>query len=234
MANSRADAESSRKGEGLTFLIVDDHPLVCEALSIALSSELGAGSTRMTHSLGEALELLDSGFKADAVLLDLNLPDVQGFDGLLRLKARHPDLPVAVVSALDDSRIVSGAIEAGAAGFMPKNAPRDAIVAGLRRIIDGGVALPPGYEGLAAASTQNQRAEPGGIERLRELTPQQLRILDLVCAGKLNKQIAFDLSIAETTVKAHITAILRKLGVHSRTQAALTAREALYSEILRR
>ncbi len=84
MANSRADAESSRKGEGLTFLIVDDHPLVCEALSIALSSELGAGSTRMTHSLGEALELLDSGFKADAVLLDLNLPDVQGFDGLLR------------------------------------------------------------------------------------------------------------------------------------------------------
>ncbi|MDD2869799.1 response regulator transcription factor [Neomegalonema sp.] len=233
MAETSPDAETSRKGEGLAFLIVDDHPLFCEALSLALASEVGAGSTRMANSLGEALALLDSGFRPDAALLDLNLPDVQGFDGLLRLKARHPNLPVAVVSALDDSRIVSGAIEAGAAGFMPKNAPRDQIISGLRKILDGGVALPPGYEGLAA-SAGNARAEPGSLEKLRELTPQQLRILDLVCAGKLNKQIAFDLSIAETTVKAHITAILRKLGVHSRTQAALTAREALYSEILRR
>lgn len=232
MAITPPAAESARKGEGLTFLIVDDHPLFCEALSLALASEIGAGSTRMANSLTEALDLLEDGFQADAALLDLNLPDVQGFDGLLRLKAKHPHLPVAVVSALDDSRIVSGAIEAGAAGFMPKNAPRDQIVAGLRKILDGGVALPPGYEGLAAAA--GPRAEPGSLEKLRELTPQQLRILDLVCAGKLNKQIAFDLSIAETTVKAHITAILRKLGVHSRTQAALTAREALYSEILRR
>lgn len=230
------NADSARKGEGLTFLIVDDHPLFCEALSLALASEIGAGSTRMANSLTEALELLDSGFQADAALLDLNLPDVQGFDGLLKIKARHPNLPVAVVSALDDSRIVSGAIEAGAAGFMPKNAPRAEILSGLRKILDGGVALPPGYEGLAAtaAASSGARPEAGSLERLRELTPQQLRILDLVCAGKLNKQIAFDLSIAETTVKAHITAILRKLGVHSRTQAALTAREALYSEILRR
>jgi DNA-binding NarL/FixJ family response regulator len=166
------------------------------------------------------------------VVLDLTLPDVTGVDGLLRLKAATPRTPVVVVSGLTDDRIVAQALRAGAAGFVRKDTPGEALVAAFRQVLDGGVYTPPDFTPPAAADDEDAALDDA-VGRLTELTPQQLRILSLVCEGKLNKQIAFDLAIAETTVKAHITAILRKLGVQSRTQAVLIAQKASYAGILK-
>ncbi len=213
-------------------LVVDDHPLFCEALSLALKGGLGLKRVVTAHTLGAALEMIAGGLEVDAVALDLNLPDVSGVDGLMRLKAATPRTPVVVVSAMSDARIVAQVMRAGAAGFVPKNVPSAELVSAMRHVLDGELYVPPGM----VLPREGGAAEPdpaGAAERLGDLTPQQLRILGLVCEGKLNKQIAFDLDIAETTVKAHITAILRKLGVQSRTQAVLVARKVSFSDILR-
>jgi DNA-binding NarL/FixJ family response regulator len=215
-----------------SILVVDDHPLFCEALSLALRAGLNGASVHTASSLGEGLRMLRDGLEVDIVALDLSLPDVSGVDGLVRLKAATPRTPVVVVSGLTDNRIIAQALRAGASGFLRKDAARDALVAGMRRVLQGEVVTPPEYSPEAG---RGEDAGHGGdaVERLAELTPQQLRILALVCEGRLNKQIAYELAIAETTVKAHITAILRKLGVQSRTQAVLIANKASYADILK-
>jgi DNA-binding NarL/FixJ family response regulator len=213
------------------ILVIDDHPLFCEAIAMALSKGLGLETVASASRLGEALERLGAGLEVDAIVLDLNLPDVTGIDGLMRLKAATPRTPVVVVSGLTDDRIVAQALRAGAAGFVKKDTPVDAMIAAFETVFDGGVATPPDYAPPAEDEIGADGME-AALARLSELTPQQLRILSLVCEGKLNKQIAFDLGIAETTVKAHITAILRKLGVQSRTQAVLVAQKASYAGIL--
>ncbi len=219
-------------GSDGAILVVDDHPLFCDALSMALRGGLGLETVATANALNDALGLLRDGLDVDAVVLDLNLPDVTGLDGLVRLKAATPHVPVVVVSALDDPRIVAQALKAGAAGFVRKDAPADALVAAFRRVFEGFVVTPPDFD-LRAEGVASDAAIDDAVERLGELTPQQLRILGLVCEGRLNKQIAFELAIAETTVKAHITAILRKLGVQSRTQAVLVAQRASYAGILK-
>jgi len=213
------------------ILVVEDHPLFCEALRMALQGNLHAERVETASTLAEALQLLSSGYDTDLLLLDLNLPDVSGVDGLLRLKAASPRVPVVVVSALSDDRVIANVLSAGAAGFVPKDTPKDELLRAVRVVLDGGVYTPEKYSEPTRA---DDSAEGVGdaVKRLAELTPQQLRILELICEGQLNKQIAYELSIAETTVKAHVTAILRKLRVHSRTQAVLVAHEARYSEIL--
>lgn len=212
------------------FLVIDDHPLFCEALRIALTADLAAAQVRTAGSLGAGFEALEADAEVDAVLLDLNLPDVDGMDGLLRLKDAYPRAPVVIVSGLDDRRIIAAALDAGASGFVPKDSSKEQIADGLRVVLRGDIYTPPGYAPLE--DNDEPEMDSSAIGRLKDLTPQQRRILDLVCEGLLNKQIAFDLSIAETTVKAHITAILRKLGVSSRTQAVLVAQQARYREIL--
>ncbi len=212
-------------------LVIDDHPLFCEALAMTLRGALGVTTVSTATCLADALAQLDAGLAPEAILLDLNLPDVLGLDGLLRLKARGPGVPVIVVSSLADNRIVTSALQAGAAGFVPKDSPREVFVTAFREIWRGGAYTPTGW--LPPQGPHDPaRIGEGAIARLKELTPQQRRILDLVCEGKLNKQIAYDLGIAETTVKAHITAILRKLGVQSRTQAVLIAQKARFAAIL--
>ncbi|WP_118133524.1 response regulator transcription factor [Oceanicella sp. SM1341] len=212
-------------------LVIDDHPLFCEALSMTLQSALGVAKVATASRLSEALELLSGGLSPEAILLDLNLPDVAGLDGLIRLKGAVPGIPVIVVSSLSDNRIVTSVVQAGAAGFVPKDSRRDVFVSAFREIWNGGSYTPDGYCPPAEAET-DRGAEANAVARLADLTPQQGRILQLVCEGKLNKQIAWELSIAETTVKAHITAILRKLGVQSRTQAVLIAQQARFASIL--
>ena len=214
------------------ILVIDDHPLFCEALAMALRNGLDLDAATSVHSLGEGMRLIEAGLEVDAVVLDLNLPDVTGVDGLLRLKALTPRTPVVVVSALTDNRIIAQALHAGAAGFVRKDTPSDALVAAFQTMLDGFVYTPLDYAPPAAGTGANASLDDA-VDRLGDLTPQQMRILGLVCEGKLNKQIAFDLAIAETTVKAHITAILRKLGVQSRTQAVLIARKASYADILK-
>lgn len=210
-------------------LVVDDHPLFCDALSMTLRAAAGIGRVESAGSLAAALDRLAAPPPFDLVLLDLNLPDVSGLDGLMRLRAVARGLPVIVVSSMGDHRMVSAAIAAGARGFVPKHAGREAIRAALARIGEGGVFVPEGVD-IADAGPTGARDE--AMRRLAGLTRQQARILDLVCAGRMNKQIAWDLSISEATVKAHVTAIMRKLGVQSRTQAVLLAREARFGSVL--
>lgn len=219
-------------------LIVDDHPLFCDALSMTLRAVAGVGRTEMADSLAAALERIDrleadpAGAGAiDLVVLDLNLPDVSGLDGLIRLRAAAPGVPVVVVSSITDHRMIAATLRAGAAGFVPKASSRTVFRQALALIAEGGTFRPEGLEVEAGETTPTLREE--AIRRLCALTRQQARILELICEGKLNKQIAFDLSIADATVKAHVTAIMRKLGVQTRTQAVLLAREVSFSTILR-
>lgn len=207
-------------------LIVDDHPLFCDALALTLRSVAGVEAVDCCHALADAQDRLEAAPPLDLVLLDLDLPDVQGLDGLLRLRATRPELPVLVVSSLAEPRLIRATLAAGAAGFVPKHAGRDSFRAALLALGRGDTWLP---EGLAPAA-----ADPGdeAVARLALLTRQQAKILELLCLGRLNKQIAWELSIAETTVKAHVTAIMRKLGVQSRTQAVLIAQQTRFASYL--
>lgn len=208
-----------------TVLIVDDHPLFCDALSMTLQTVVRIGDVHTADRLEKALELLATGLRPDAVMLDLNLPDVDGLDGLIRLRSAA-NAPIIVVSSLADNRVVSQVIRAGAAGYVPKHSQRDVFRTAFDALRRGETFLPEGCTLLEADDTDD------AVSRLATLTNQQARILQLICEGKLNKQIAYDLSIAETTVKAHVTAIMRKLGVQSRTQAVLIAKQASFANVL--
>ena len=220
--------EISKPTDFTSALLVDDHPLFCDALSMTLQTVASISSMHTAPTLQAALDLLASGTKVNLIVLDLNLPDVNGLDGLLRLR-NVTDSPIVVVSSMADNRIVSSVIHAGANGFVPKHSQRDVFRKAVDALKNGDVFLPEGYELLKDVTT---RSEDSAVTRLATLTNQQARILQLICEGKLNKQIAFDLSIAETTVKAHVTAIMRKLGVQSRTQAVLVAKQASFANVL--
>ncbi|HEX9859112.1 MAG TPA: response regulator transcription factor [Paracoccaceae bacterium] len=211
-------------------LIIDDHPLFCDALSITLRAVAGIAQIETVERLETALARLDLTPLPDVVVLDLNLPDVNGLDGLIRLRAAVGSVPVVVVSSLADNRVIGAALQAGAVGFVPKHSRREVFRAAFEAIRQGRGYVPEGFVPQAdpsAPATQRELA----IARLSLLTRQQAKILQLICEGRLNKQIAYDLSIAETTVKAHVTAIMRKLGVQTRTQAVLLAREASFSAL---
>lgn len=204
-------------------LIIDDHPLFCDALGMTLRAVAGIEHLTQADRLSRALEVLEQGTPPDVILLDLNLPDVNGLEGLMQLRQAAPDVPVVVVSSVDEARVIRAAVIAGAAGYVPKHSQRDLFRQAFAAIARGEVFVPDASaEALSAPPSQHDEA----IRRLSQLTRQQANILEQICAGKMNKQIAYDLSIAETTVKAHVTAIMRKLGVCSRTQAVLLAREA--------
>lgn len=204
----------------ISALIIDDHPLFCDALMMTLQSVAGLQDIATAPCLQDALPQLEQ--EPDLILLDLNLPDVQGLDGLKTL-CRLTKAPILVISSMADNRVISAALHGGAAGFIPKHSQRDVFRAAVDTLRRGERFLPAGYLLLpeVPAPTGND-----ATVRVRSLTQQQTRILRLICEGKLNKQIAYDLTIAETTVKAHVTAIMRKLGVHSRTQAVLRAKDA--------
>ncbi len=221
-------AAPSAPTEIKSALVVDDHPLFCDALAMTLQAVTGTAEIRATAHLQAALDEIARNGSPDIVVLDLNLPDVNGFDGLIRLKTATR-APVIIVSSMSDSRVISSAIRAGAAGFVPKHSQRDVFAAAFDAIRRGTVYVPDGYDLL---DDDNDMGCEDASARLATLTNQQARILQLICEGKLNKQIAFDLSIAETTVKAHVTAIMRKLGVQSRTQAVLIAKETSFRAIL--
>lgn len=221
-------AQDEPGGGALTALVVDDHPLFCDALTLTLRAICPFREVTTAGSLEEAIGKLGGRDRPDLVFLDLNLPDVNGLDGLARLKSVAPATTVMVVSSLSDPRIVAGALEAGASGFVPKHSTRDVFRGACETVLAGGTYLPEGF----SESIGREDETTAAVRRLVDLTGQQARILQLICEGKLNKQIAFDLSIAETTVKAHVTAIMRKLGVQSRTQAVLVAKKASFAQVL--
>ena len=205
-------------------LVIDDHPLFRDALATAIGLAFPGSATRGADSIEAALRVLDEDVDHDIALLDLHLPGVSGFDGLLRLRSHHPRLPVLVVSGFEDDTVVEDALRFGAAGFVPKSLGREVLGDAIVTVLDGDVYRPRalrreggGRRGEGGADTELDRI----AERLRSLTPQQLRVLGMLREGLLNKQIAHELDVGATTVKKHVSEILRKLEVNSRTQAVI-------------
>ncbi|MHA6323722.1 response regulator [Roseivivax sp. CAU 1753] len=223
------DARSTEARRFSSALVVDDHPLFCDALTLTLHSINDFASVATAGTLAQALEVIDNS-AVDFVVLDLNLPDVNGLDGLVRLRKAAPDAAILIASSMSDNRMVSHALKAGADGFVPKHSQRAVFAKAYEAMTQGRDFVPEGY--IDPEGGQSGSAPADAVERLSTLTNQQSRILSLICEGRLNKQIAYELSIAETTVKAHVTAIMRKLGVHSRTQAVLIAQEASFAKVL--
>jgi DNA-binding NarL/FixJ family response regulator len=202
---------------GCRFIIVDDHPLFRGALSQALGDAFADAEVLQAGSLDELTQLLATAGEIDLVLLDLTMPGVHGVSGLLYLRAEHPEVPVVIVSASDDPSTIRQCLDCGASGFIPKSQPVEAMRDAIRKIIGGEVWLPTDVD-LASAPT-GETAEL--VLRMSTLTPQQVRVLMMLGEGLLNKQIAFKLGVSEATIKAHVSAILQKLGVDSRTQAVI-------------
>ncbi len=201
----------------LTIIIADDHPLFRGALKQAV------------QNLGDQQQILEAGDfeaarrsardnpEADLMLLDLAMPGVSGFSGLMSLRAEFPGLPIVIVSATDDGATIRRALELGASGFISKSSGLDDIRAGVHAVLEGDIWVPEAHLPVS-------EEDPGVhelIERLRTLTPQQSRVLAMLGEGLLNKQIAYELGVSEATVKAHVSAILLKLNVDSRTQAVI-------------
>jgi len=200
------------------ILIADDHPLFRSALHQALTLGLGPeGRLVEAASIAELEARLVEKADWDLVLLDLNMPGAYGFSGLALLRGQYPQIPVVMISAQEEAAVVSRAREFGASGFIPKSSSLEAIQQAVRLVLDGDVWWPPLLLAGGSVSAEAKAASAG----LASLTPQQFRVLTMVCEGLLNKQIAYELSVSEATIKAHVTAIFRKLGVRTRTQAAL-------------
>jgi DNA-binding NarL/FixJ family response regulator len=199
------------------IVIVDDHPLFRDALNQALSVAFESVEILEAGSLDEIALKLSADSEVDLVLLDLAMPGVQGFSGLIFLRAQHPEIPVVIVSASEDPDTIWRAIAFGAAGYIPKSLPAKEIRAAVGKILDGEVWTPPSIGLASVADPQTSEL----ASRLSTLTPQQVRVLMMLGEGLLNKQIAFKLSVSEATIKAHVSAILQKLAVDSRTQAVI-------------
>ena len=199
------------------FIIVDDHPLFRGALAQVLAGAFDGALIDEAGSYEALLPMLASRPEPDVVLLDLAMPGVQGLAGLMSLKAEFPALPVIIVSATEDTLTVRRCLDCGASGYVSKSEPVDKIRAAVAAVLAGNVWVPEGAD-LAGASDD---AVSQVLGRLSTLTPQQLRVLGMLGEGLLNKQIAFKLTVSEATIKAHVSAILQKLGVDSRTQAVI-------------
>ncbi len=197
------------------ILVADDHPMCATALGMAAKAVDPAIAIDCAATLGEA-ESFARQRRYDLILLDLMLPDVQGFAGLAVLRAVLPSATIAIVSGREEPAVVAQAVALGARGFVPKSSSIETMIAAIRSLLAGEHWLPDGFEDQAQDDRRVDVAE-----RMGTLSIAQLRVLRAIANGHQNKQIAFDLNLAEPTVKSHLSAIFRKLGVNNRTQAVL-------------
>ncbi|WP_431856098.1 response regulator [Azospirillum sp.] len=197
-------------------LVADDHPLMRTALRQTIAQALGEAEVAEAARFEQIAPLLEGPEPTDIIILDLHMPGMSGFIGLMMLRADHPAIPVLVVSASEDHATIRRAIDCGASGFVPKSAPNTEIGEAIRAVLDGEIWMPTVEE-----VDDSTDADPE--QRIAGLTPKELRVLAGIAEGKLNKQIAYEMAISEKTVKAHVTTILRKMGVLTRTQAAVIA-----------
>ncbi|WP_183754721.1 response regulator transcription factor [Pseudochelatococcus contaminans] len=206
-------------GHSARIAIADDHPLFRGALRQAVEAVVPGTEITESGNFESLLEVLAHADSVDLALLDLTLPDVQGFSGLLYLRAQYPEVPVVIVSANDDPVVIRRSIEFGASGFIPKSLDVPTMGAVFETILAGNTWIPPDID--LNQPTDQETGEL--VRRVASLTPQQVRVLMMLSQGLLNKQIAYELAVSEATVKAHVSAILQKLGVESRTQAVIAA-----------
>ncbi|MBL8261749.1 MAG: response regulator transcription factor [Xanthomonadaceae bacterium] len=202
-----------------TILVADDHPLFREALRSAVMRAVPDATLREADGVDALYALVERESQADLLLLDLNMPGAHGFSALVHLRAHHPQLPVMVVSAREEPAVMRRALDHGAVGFLPKSADAGTLGEAIDAVLAGDRWAPPAALKAPAAPAEEHDA----AQRVRELTPQQFRVLQMLGDGLLNKQIAYELGVSEATIKAHMTAILRKLGASNRTQAVLIA-----------
>src|SRR6201996_985138 len=201
------------------LVIADDHPLFRDALRGAVASVVSTAKIDEAGSFEDLTALLEQDSDVDLILLDLSMPGISGFSGLIYLRAQYPAIPVVIVSASDDGATIRRSLDFGASGFIPKRfgveTLRDAIV----KVLDGDVWVPPDTDLPSAADPDMTRLR----DRLVTLTPQQVRVLMMLSEGLLNKQIAYELGVSEATIKAHVAAILQKFGAETRPRAVIAA-----------
>jgi DNA-binding NarL/FixJ family response regulator len=202
---------------GYKFVIADDHPLFRGALKQALAGFTDNTGILEAGDFESAKALIAANDDVDLVLLDLSMPGASGLSGLVSLRGVHPAVPMVVVSAHDDPETIRRALELGASGFISKSASMEEIRSGVEAVLAGGVAAPVGID----LGVERDPEISDLIKRLQSLTPQQTRVLSMLGEGLLNKQIAYELDVSEATIKAHVSAVLQKLGVDSRTQAVI-------------
>lgn len=205
-----------------TFIVADDHPLFRDALSHAIGNCVDDAAIVEADSLDSLQEVVDANPDADLLLLDLNMPGVSGFSALAYIRNNHESLPTVIVSANDDPVVIRRSIQHGASGFIPKSSPIGELEDGIKAVLEGEVWVP---DGVDLQDDCLDAAEAGIAVAISTLTPQQFRVLMMLGEGLLNKQIAYRLGVSEATIKAHVTAILRKMNVNNRTQAVLAVQQ---------
>ena len=204
---------------GPCLIVADDHPLFREALKQTLAGAVAEVEIVEAGSFDQVVELLEARGDIDLVLFDLKMPGVQGLSGLLYMRSQYPGVPIVVVSASEEPAVMRRALDLGASGFIPKSSPVEEMRNAVRTVLGGDIWWPPGLD----RDRPGDREAADLVRRLTTLTPQQVRVLMLLREGLLNKQIAYRLGVSEATVKAHVSAILHKLNVESRTQAVIAA-----------
>lgn len=205
------------------ILVADDHPLISNGIQIALHARVPNCAIDTTTTIAGARALIAANGRYDLVLLDFKMPDAHGFSGFFELQHDLGDRPIAIISASDDAALIAAARAVGAAGFLPKADALDTLVGAVGVLLSGGTVFPP--EGSGAHNDLQSR--------LATLSIAQRRVLVALAEGRLNKQIAGDLNVTEATIKAHLTAIFRKIGVQNRLQAILTMQPLLDPQKLR-
>jgi DNA-binding NarL/FixJ family response regulator len=204
------------------IIIADDHPLFRAALRQAVSQAVPEADMVEVDSIKTLQAAIEGHTDADLVLLDLNMPGAHGFSGLVFMRGQYPGLPVVVVSGSEELQVMRRSIDYGASGFIPKSAPLPTITKAIQDVLNGEVWLPAGV----AEKIERLHGDVTDFsDKVASLTPQQFRVLGMLAEGLLNKQIAYDLDVSEATVKAHITAVFRKLGVRNRTQAVIAIQQ---------
>jgi len=199
-----------------SVIIADDHPLFRQALLEVLKAKLSKTQWFEAETADELNNVLAVNVNADLLLLDLNIPGAHGFNTLVHVRKQFPQIPVVIVSAYEDNDTINQAMDFGASGFVPKSTPVETIFEAISQVLSGGFWTPQSLENASANESKSDMAA-----RISSLTQQQYKILMMFAKGMLNKQIAYDLSVSEATIKAHATAIFRKLNVRNRTQAVI-------------
>jgi len=199
-------------------IIADDHPLFRDALQQAIENSIKSCQFVSAGSLDELRTLMRQMEPIEMVMLDLTMPGASGFSGLMSIRAEFPEIPLVVVSANENPSTIRKCIDLGASGFIPKSSGTEFILDAVHTIQAGEIWLPDGINLEDETSSEANDL----IQKVQSLTPQQMRVLSMLTEGLLNKQIAYELGVSEATVKAHVSAVLLKLGVDSRTQAVIT------------